>query len=104
MNSTTAAPSRRVWYYVTAGSVKGWISAGYVKLSGSRQCDLTYVDSTVLANNFLQWNTGGIDGLVYRRIAECNIFFFGDYDKAMKGKRLLGRKLLTATTSPKTSA
>lgn len=81
---------QEVWYYVTAGSVKGWISAGYVKLSGSRQCDLTYVDSTVLANNFLQWNTGGIEGLVNRRIAECNIFFFGDYEKAMKASGYWG--------------
>ena len=81
-----SSTQQEVWYYVTAGSVQGWISAGYVKLSGSRQCDLTYVDSTVLAINFLQWNTGGIEGLVNRRIAECNIFFFGDYEKAMKAK------------------
>ena len=85
-----SSTQQEVWYYVTAGSVKGWISAGYVKLSGSRQCDLTYVDSTVLANNFLQWNTGGIEGLVNRRIAECNIFFFGDYEKAMKASGYWG--------------
>ena len=87
-----SSTQQEVWYYVTAGSVKGWISAGYVKLSGSRQCDLTYVDSTVLANNFLQWNkAGGVQpGLVYRRLAECNIFFFGDYEKAMKANGYWG--------------
>ena len=59
-------------------------------LDNSGGCDLTYVDSTVLANNFLQWNSGMISGLIYRRIAECNIFFFGDYDRAMKDKGYWG--------------
>ena len=58
--------------------------AGYVRLSGSAPCNLGWVDSTVLANNFLQWNTGGIPGLVYRRMAECKIFFFGNYYEALK--------------------
>ena len=32
----------------------------------------------------------GIEGLVNRRIAECNIFFFGDYEKAMKASGYWG--------------
>jgi GH24 family phage-related lysozyme (muramidase)/uncharacterized protein YgiM (DUF1202 family) len=77
---------QEVWYHVTTSDGKvGWVSAGYIRLSGNRACDLAWADSTVLANNFLQWNRSGgsiVAGLVYRRIAECNIFFYGDYAKA----------------------
>jgi GH24 family phage-related lysozyme (muramidase)/uncharacterized protein YraI len=74
---------QEVWYQVTTSSGQvGWMPAGYVRLSGSAPCDLGWADSTVLANNFLQWNTGGIEGLVYRRLAECKIFFFGNYFEA----------------------
>ena len=74
---------QEVWYQVSTSTGQvGWIPAGYVRLSGSAPCDLGWADSTVLANNFLQWNTGGIQGLVYRRLAECKIFFFGNYFEA----------------------
>ena len=45
-------------------------------------------DSTVLANNFLQWNSAGgvvYPGLVWRRLAECKLFFFADYEEANPG-------------------
>lgn len=83
----------RYWYQVTtSGGQVGWMPAGYVQLSGSWTRDLAWADSTVLANNFLQWNkAGGVQpGLVYRRLAECNIFFFGDYEKAMKANGYWG--------------
>lgn len=78
-----SSTQQEVWYQVTTSSGQvGWMPAGYVRLSGSAPCDLGWADSTVLANNFLQWNTGGIEGLVYRRLAECKIFFFGNYYEA----------------------
>ena len=83
----------RYWYQVTtSGGQVGWMPAGYIQLSGSWTRDLAWADSTVLANNFLQWNkAGGVQpGLVYRRLAECNIFFFGDYEKAMKANGYWG--------------
>ncbi len=88
-----SSTKQEVWYHVTTSSGKvGWVSAGYIRLSGNRACDLAWADSTVLANNFLQWNKAGgvIPGLVYRRIAECNIFFFGDYAKAYKASGYWG--------------
>ena len=75
----------RYWYQVTtSGGQVGWMPAGYVQLSGSWTRDLAWADSTVLANNFLQWNKAGgvVAGLVWRRLAECKIFFFGNYDEA----------------------
>lgn len=93
VSSTRASTKQEVWYQVTtSGGQVGWMPAGYIQLSGSRTRDLAWADSTVLANNFLQWNkAGGVQpGLVYRRLAECNIFFFGDYEKAMKANGYWG--------------
>lgn len=76
--------SQQVWYRVTTGGKTGWMPAGYVNVPGAGH-DLAYVDSTVLANNFLQWNiaSGEVwEGLVLRRLAECKVFFFGNYAEA----------------------
>lgn len=71
---------QEVWYQVQHGSKSGWMPAGYVTVSGA-STDLSWVDSTVLANNLLQWcHAGGVQpGLVWRRLGECKVFFFGDY-------------------------
>ena len=79
---------QEVWYKVSYGGKTGWMPAGYVRLSGSWTHDLAYADSTVLANNILQWNLAGDsvwEGLVIRRLAECKIFFFGNYKAATPG-------------------
>lgn len=90
-----SATQQEVWYHVSTSDGKvGWVSAGYIRLSGNRACDLAWADSTVLANNFLQWNKAGnsiVQGLVNRRIAECNIFFFGDYAKSYKSSGYWGK-------------
>lgn len=90
-----SSTQQEVWYHVSTSDGKvGWVSAGYVRLSGNRACDLAWADSTVLANNFLQWNKAGgyvVQGLVNRRIAECNIFFFGDYAKAYHNSGYWGK-------------
>lgn len=83
-----SATKQEVWYRATYGGKTGWIPAGYVKLSGNFTRDLTYADSTSLANEFLQWHRAGgrcVPGLLYRRLAECKIFFFGNYDDAVNG-------------------
>lgn len=93
VSSTRTSTKQEVWYQVTtSGGQVGWMPAGYIQISGSWTRDLAWADSTVLANNFLQWNkAGGVQpGLVYRRLAECNIFFFGDYEKAMKANGYWG--------------
>ena len=85
VSSTRTSTKQEVWYQVTtSGGQVGWMPAGYVQLSGSWTRDLAWADSTVLANNFLQWNKAGgvVAGLVWRRLAECKIFFFGNYDEA----------------------
>lgn len=77
---------QEVWYRVSYGSVSGWMPAGYVRLNASNLIhDLNYADSTVLANNFLQWHTAsGVHyvGLIRRRMAECKMFFFANYAEA----------------------
>lgn len=81
--SQVISEKKQVWYQVSYGGKTGWVPAGYIGISGASH-DLTYADSTVLANNILQWNkAGGIQpGLVWRRLGECKIFFFGDYSGA----------------------
>lgn len=75
---------QEVWYKTTYNGKTGWVGSGYVKLSGSHQVDLTYADSTSLATELLLWHMAGgavTPGLVYRRLAESKMFFFGNYDE-----------------------
>lgn len=77
-----SARVQQVWYKTSYGGKTGWVGSGYVKLSGSHQIDLSYADSTSLATELLLWHmaSGSVTpGLVYRRLDECKIFFFGDY-------------------------
>lgn len=80
----TYSNTHQVWYQVKSGGKTGWMPAGYIQLSGA-SCDFSYADATVVANNMLQWCTASgtvYSGLVYRRQAECKVFFFGDYYEA----------------------
>lgn len=74
------------WYKVRYGSSTGWMPAGYVQLNASGLVhDLAYADATVLSNNYMQFHISGgshIKGLLTRRLAECKIFFFGNYAEA----------------------
>ena len=77
---------QQVWYKVQYDTYTGWMPAGYVRLSASGLArDLAYADSTVLANNLLQWHKAGSTcyvGLIRRRMAEAKLFFFGNYAEA----------------------
>ena len=83
---TTVAAKKQVWYRVRYNSLTGWVPAGKVRLNGSGLVhDLAYADAATLSNNFLQWHKSGsshIYGLLTRRLAECKIFFFGNYAEA----------------------
>lgn len=75
---------QQVWYKTSYGGKTGWVGSGYVKLNGSHQIDLKYADSTSLATELLLWHMASstiYPGLVYRRLFECKIFFFGNYDE-----------------------
>lgn len=84
VGSQVLKEKQQVWYKVKYSGKTGWMPAGYVNISGASH-DLTYADSTVVANNLLQWNKAdGVlyKGLVWRRMAECKIFFFANYAEA----------------------
>ena len=79
-----SAVKQQVWYKTSFNGKSGWVGSGYVKLSGSHQVDLSYADSTSLATELLLWHIAGgsvVPGLVYRRLAESKMFFFGNYDE-----------------------
>ncbi len=78
---------RQIWYKVTYSGKTGWMSAGYVNVSG-KECDLTYADAIGVSKNIIQWCHAGttvIEGLVWRRLSECKVFFFADYEGATPG-------------------
>ena len=77
--------NHQVWYKVNYGGKIGWMPAGKVTLSATGLTrDLAYADAGTLSNNFLQWHKSGgcIYGLLTRRLAECKVFFFGNYTDA----------------------
>lgn len=77
--------SHQVWYKVKYGNYTGWMPAGKVTLSATGLTrDLAYADAGTLSNNFMQWHKSGgcVYGLLTRRLAECKVFFFGNYTDA----------------------
>ena len=76
----------QAWYKVKYGSHTGWMPAGKVNLSATGLTrDLAYADAGTLSTNFLEWHKSGnthIYGLLTRRMAECKVFFFGNYAEA----------------------
>lgn len=78
----TNLSKHEVWYRVVYSGGSGWVPSGYIKLNGDVSRDLYYADTTSLANEFLQWHTAGgshLEGLVWRRLTECKVFFYSDY-------------------------
>lgn len=79
-----SSTKQEVWYKSAYNGQTGWIPSGYVRLNGNQKHDLTYADSTSFANELLQWHMAGgsvTPGLVYRRLAECKMFFFANYNE-----------------------
>lgn len=83
---TLVSGKKQAWYKVKYGSYTGWMPAGKVTFSATGLTrDLAYADAGTLSNNFLQWHKSGstcIYGLLTRRLAECKVFFFGNYKDA----------------------
>lgn len=77
---------QEVWYKIRYDGKTGWIAASLVSLNDDTlEHDLAYADSTALAHEYLNWNVAGgqhVSGLLWRRVAECKIFFFGNYAEA----------------------
>lgn len=78
--------SKQVWYRAKYGTQTGWLPAGSVRLTASGIVrDMAYADSTIVADNLMQWHKAGstcYPGLLWRRLAECKIFFYGNYSEA----------------------
>ncbi|MDY3861860.1 MAG: Ig-like domain-containing protein [Ruminococcus sp.] len=73
------------WYNVTLpdGTV-GYICEDYISFCGAgTMYNLSKVDKDSFISNFLQWHHAGgcIWGLLYRRVDEAEIFFYGDYER-----------------------
>lgn len=70
------------WYKIKLSNGKtGYIYASYASLSGASR-DLNYVNKQAFINNFLAYHHAAGScywGLLYRRIDEAEIFFYGDY-------------------------
>lgn len=79
-----SSTQREVWYRVVYSGGSGWVPAGFIRLNGDFTRDFAYADTTSLANEFLQWHIAGgahTGGLLRRRLSECKIFFFGNYNE-----------------------
>ena len=74
------------WYEVKlASGTKGYVSSSYIsKRYKGGNLDLNYVDRQNLINKFCQYHHAGggcVYGLLYRRVDEMEMFFYGDYDR-----------------------
>lgn len=72
------------WYKIKLSNGKtGYIYASYASLSGTER-DLNNVNKQAFINNFLAYHHAAGScywGLLYRRIDEAEIFFYGDYTR-----------------------
>lgn len=73
------------WYQIRlSNGSTGWINSGYVNFdaSGSMKHDLNYTNAYAFGTELILWNQAGgkfYTGLFYRRLAEANIYNYGDY-------------------------
>lgn len=73
------------WYKIklSDGTI-GYIYKSYASASGGSSRDLNNVDKQAFINNFLQYHHAAGScywGLLYRRIDEAEVFFYGDYKR-----------------------
>lgn len=82
---TVVAKTNSSWWQVklTDGS-SGYVSTDYISSkSTSGNLDLNYVNRQTLINKICQYHHAGgecLYGLLYRRVDEMEMFFYGDYD------------------------
>ncbi len=88
------------WYYVQlSDGTKGYVSTDYISskvVSGS--LDLNYVNKQTVINKICQYHHAGgcVYGLLYRRIDEMEVFFYGEYE-ADYGSNQYGLKFACAS-------
>lgn len=80
---TILSTSNKDWYYVRlSDGTKGYVSSTYIssRTTGGN-LDLKYINKQNFINKFCQYHHAGgcIYGLLYRRVDETEIFFYGDY-------------------------
>lgn len=83
---TLKSTSNKEWYQVAlSDGTTGYVYSEYVgskTVSGAR--NLNYVDKQYFINKFCQYHHAGgscVWGLLYRRVDEMEMFFYGDYDR-----------------------
>lgn len=81
---TVLSTSNKSWYYVQlSDGTKGYVSSDYIsyRTSGGN-LDLNYINKQNFINKLCQYHHAGdcIYGLLYRRVDETEIFFYGDYE------------------------
>lgn len=95
IGTSSVEGKNQYWYKVRYGSSTGWVPAGYIQLNTSGLVhDLAYVDANAFSNNLMQWHKSSsthYPGLLYRRLAECKIFFFGNYAEAYHSNSNYGK-------------
>ena len=78
-----AALYNTYWYKIKlSNGTVGYIHKDYAAAAGSSSCDLANVNKQSLLSRFLQYHHAASScywGLLYRRIDEMEIFFYGDY-------------------------
>ena len=81
---TLISDENKAWYKVrlSDGTV-GFVSSDYIsKRCTGGKLDLNYVDRQSLIDKICQYHHAGggcVYGLLYRRVDECEMFFYGDY-------------------------
>lgn len=80
------------WYKVSlSNGLEGWINSGYINLSNSDSLvhDLNYTNAHAIGSELIRWNQAGgrfYSGLFYRRLAEVNVYNYGDYEAVRYNK------------------
>ena len=81
---TIISTSNKDWYYVQlSDGTKGYVSSDYISSrSTGGNLDLKYINKQNFINKFCQYHHAGgcVYGLLYRRVDETEIFFYGDYE------------------------
>lgn len=83
---TILSTENSAWYQVRLDDgTTGYVSSDYVsKRSSGGNLDLNYVDRQLLIDKFCAYHHASgecIHGLLYRRVDEMEMFFYGDYER-----------------------
>lgn len=82
---TILSTANSSWYYVQlSDGTKGYVSSDYISYrTTGGNLDLRYVNKQDFIDNLCQYHHAGGDcvyGLLYRRVDETEMFFYGDYE------------------------